>query len=407
VAENQNVEQLLEQNEVEQLLEKIEQEQSEPRPRVRGFQYERATSSQTPTLRPAPPPGRSLGRAFVVLLILAGFGIAAFSAWDAFGRYRAYGVVGGHMVHVSANVDGLLRFVHVQEGDNVRQDETIATLHNLQLNQQLTRVADELQVAEAQLHAETAKLHWTLQQQRLVNDEATVDFLKLRSLQAQREAELSVLLDQLKRAERLDSYGAITAATLHELRTGVQGQHEVLARMTETLTAMTQRTENADGRSEMGFEQLSPTLARIAGLLNESVRIRERLAECELKSPVNGTIVKRHKPAGEMAANAEPIFEILEEGSLHVELYLPQKLASTISVGDELEVQIDSYSERVACEVVRMGEHYTAPPAHVQKFYRPKQALLAVYLRPKTGFPASTRIPVGAVVKLPSRWNIR
>lgn len=392
---------------VEQLLEKIEEEQSDPKPRVRGFQYERTAESQAPTLRPAPPPGRSFGKIFVVLLILSGFGIAAFSVWDAFGRYRAYGVIGGNVVHVSANTNGLLQFVHVQEGDDVRQNERIATLHNLQLDQQLSRVADQLQLAEAQLHAETAKLRWTLQQQQIVNDETTVDFLKLWSLQAKHETDLNVLQDQLRRAERLDREGAISEEKLHTLRTSVQGQRAVLGRMSDTLAAMKNRSKDADGQSEMGFEQLSPTLARIESLLNESERIRERLAECELNSPVNGTIVRRHKPAGESVASAETIFEILEEGSLRVEMYLPQKLVSTISVGDELELQIDSYSERVTCEVVRLGEHYTAPPQHIQKFYRPKQALLPIYLRPKSGFSARTRIPVGAVVKLPSRWNIR
>ena len=72
-------------------------------------------------------------------------------------RYAAFGIVSANSVVVSAPLDGHVQFMHVREGDQVRQGQLLATLHNLEAEHRLERIADQLRPAQSNLSAAIAK----------------------------------------------------------------------------------------------------------------------------------------------------------------------------------------------------------------------------------------------------------
>ena len=100
------------------------------------------------------------------------------------------------------------------------------------------------------------------------------------------------------------------------------------------------RAEAAANSPRLGAEQLAPLVAKVDMLLNETKRISDWASQGELRAPVNGTVLHRHHPAGECVKSHEPLFSVIEESSLEIELYLPQEITDKYKVGDTVKLKI-------------------------------------------------------------------
>ena len=109
-------------------------------------------------VRPTPLPKRPKGRVLVstLLICLCGGGLIAF--WNALFRCEAYGSITGRIIDVSSPWHGVLQSLHVREGQAVRQGQLLATVRSHDLELQLARVGDEIQIAQATLDSQIAEL---------------------------------------------------------------------------------------------------------------------------------------------------------------------------------------------------------------------------------------------------------
>ncbi|MCA9051715.1 MAG: HlyD family secretion protein, partial [Planctomycetaceae bacterium] len=158
---------------------------------------------------------------------------------------------------------------------------------------------------------------------------------------------------------------------------------------------------NAVSGPRLGREQVAPLIAKVDMLLHETERIREWIDQGNVKAPVNGTVLHRHHPAGECIRSHEPLFSVIEESSLEIEMFLPQEMADEYSVGDVIQLNIQPFEQLVPCKVVAIGGEYRRPPTNLEIYYRSDITLLPVRVRPAPEFAADKRMTVGAVAKLP------
>jgi hypothetical protein len=147
--------------------------------------------------------------------------------------------------------------------------------------------------------------------------------------------------------------------------------------------------------------QLKPCFVRIENLQAEIGRLRERLNQNQIRSPVKGRVLMRHRFTGECVSRAQTIFEVLEDDSLAVVLYLPQSHAEQLHVGDDVEVMIEPRRERVSVVVDRIGDRFEPPPKNLQRYYRGASHLLPVYLRPKYRYGDDSPLRLDCEVRLP------
>ncbi len=347
------------------------------------------------------PKTRPRGRLLIALLMFAACGAGIATVWDSLLRYQAYGVVTGKVINVSAPIDGVLQYVHVREGDEVRQDTRLATVFDLDYEHRLARIADELKMAQATLHAEIARVQWQSQVQETEMTKSKADFFESASDMYEETATLGVIRNELARTQALSETKAAKELDLKNQTIQEQAHTDKLTSIQKALHVLKERAETAANIPRLGTEQIAPLVAKVDMLLNETDRIREWIQQGELKAPVNGIVLSRHHPAGECIKSHEPLFSVMEEASLEIELFLPQELTASYKVGDTIKVKIEPFEQLVPCTVSAIGTEHRHPPANIEVFYRKNVTLLPIRLRPSPEFAADRRMSVGAVAKLP------
>lgn len=363
----------------------------------------KTSASVEPTAPAAPrtPPQRRSGR-----LLLAGLMFAACSAgiatvWDSLLRYRAYGVVTGRIVDVSAPIDGVLQSVHVREGDEIRQDSRLALVSDLQSQQQLERVADELKIAEARLHAEIARIQWQAKVQDTEMTKSLAEFHEGVGQVHETVGSLNVIRNELRRTRELIHTEAARDVDYVNQTIREQAQKDKLDAVQNALAVLKERAETAANIPRLGEEQVAPLVAKVDMLLNETERIRKWISQGDLRAPINGKVLHRHHPAGEYVKSSEPLFSVIEDASLEIELFLPQEMTAEFEPGDTINLKIEPFEDLVPCTVTQIGSEHRRPPSNIEVFYRRDVKLLPVSVRPEARFANDRRLSVGAVAKLP------
>jgi len=359
-----------------------------------------AASSKPPTA-PGAPKTRPRGRLLIAILMFSACGAGIATVWDSLLRYQAYGIVTGKVINVSAPIDGVLQYVHVREGDHVRQDARLATVFDLDFEHRLQRISDELKMAQASLHAEIAKVQWQSKVQETEMTKSMADFFEGASNMYQETAALGVIRNELARTQALSQTHAAKEMDLRNQTIREQAGTDKLRAIQKALRVLKERAETAARIPRLGSEQIAPLVAKVDMLLNETERIREWIQQGELKAPVNGVVLSRHHPAGECIKSHEPLFSVMEESSLEIQLYLPQELTADYNVGDTIKLKIEPFEQLVPCEVTAIGTEHRQPPPNIEVFYRKNVTLLPIRVRPSQEFAGDRRMSVGAVAKLP------
>lgn len=349
---------------------------------------------------------RPRGRLLIATLMIIACGAGAFTVWDSLFRYQAYGVVTGRIIEVGVPIEGILTSLYVKEGDAVRQDAQLARVMDLEFEQQLARVTDELRIADATLQAEIAKVRWQSQVDDTEMTKSIAELYESTGRMHQEHGSLDLLRNQLERTKELHLKNATTNLELSTFTIQENAKQEELNSLQQWVKVLTERARRAAESPRLGVEQIQPMIAKSEMLLNEISRLRERIAQGSLRSPVNGTVLRRYHPAGECIKPNEPLFSMIEESSLEVEVFLPQQLSDAYKVGDTIRLKIEPFDELVPCEVTSIGAEHRRPPDNIEVFYRSHVRLLPIRVKPLGEFLSDKKLSVGSVAKLPHFGNV-
>jgi hypothetical protein len=173
------------------------------------------------------------------------------------------------------------------------------------------------------------------------------------------------------------------------------------------LVSWQKRSQIAELQAQASLEVLQPLLAEMRNLESEQARLRSEMSQGEVRAPVNGTVLKRHRYTGEGAEQLQTLFTILEEDSLEVVLYVPQHRIDEFDANQTLHVRLPPFQDPVACRVARFGDENVPPPTRLQRHYAHQAKLLPVHLLPSSERLEHSHVQLGAVVQLPfdaRRW---
>jgi multidrug resistance efflux pump len=379
-----------------------------------GFPRQRVNQAASPPAPQPPVPKRPKGRWFIGITLLVLCSFAAYKVWDSFFRYQAHGTVQGRIVQLSPPWDGVIQYVHVREGEEVRQGQVLMTVDNVELRQRQLQLTNELKVAQATLAAEIAKLKWQAAFQSNNSQKAVSEYYQAWGNLMNGQAMLEDLKVEMERTLRLNLSKAVPERELTQLRARIQGVSEKVEKLKTSVAELKDRAEHAKGLIRKGdelgagladatSEQLKPYPARIEAIQDELAWIHKRLEQSQVCAPTNGVIVKLMRYAGEYCKADQPMLMLLEHESLQIVLYLPQNASTRLKVGDEEELVVLPYDQRVCCKVVRVGDAYAPPPDNIELQYWTKEKLLPVYLEPSEGLATWMMLRPNAVVRLPYR----
>ncbi|KAF0191694.1 MAG: RND family efflux transporter MFP subunit [Gammaproteobacteria bacterium] len=88
-------------------------------------------------------------------------------------------------------------------------------------------------------------------------------------------------------------------------------------------------------------------------------QIRAQLEYTDIRSPVTGVVVTKHKQNGDMATPGAPILTIEDPSNIEVETFIKESYVNQINPGDKVQVSIDALRKQgsgTVTRVVRSGE---------------------------------------------------
>jgi multidrug resistance efflux pump len=343
------------------------------------------------------------------VLLLAACAYGTYQLWDTFFRYRAHGVVTGRVLQLSPPWEGVVQYVHVREGETVRQGQLLLTLENTELRQRRAQLDDELRLAQAALDAETARLKWQAAFHLDQSENALARYYETWGELLQQQAVLDRLHSDADRVATLQARNAVSKQEVDQVSADLRGQEQKLAKLRSALAERKRRAEltqsllgtgddSSPGLTADGADQLKPALARLDAVRADRARLDQRLAEGRLCAPTNGLVVKITYFAGERCVPSEPLLALLEEGSLRVVLYLPQRASASLAVGDEINVRVDPYPDPIPCTLLQVADRYEPAPESIKRHYAAGQPLLPAVFQPPPESARWMALRVGSVV---------
>lgn len=133
------------------------------------------------------------------------------------------------------------------------------------------------------------------------------------------------------------------------------------------------------------------------------------LADCTLRAPIDGVIIRRHIEAGVLAAAGTPAFSLADTRSVKVSFGAPDVLLGRLKLGDTLAVRVEALGEERAGAITRINPSADARSRTFEVETtldnagdRLKVGMVVSILLPETpALAALPALPLTAVVRAP------
>lgn len=242
-------------------------------------------------------------------------------------------------IKIGSELGGKLRSVNVEEGDAIVRGQLLAVLENDDYRAQVTS-------AEAEVNAKEATLRKVLNGAR--SQERSEAWSSVRAAQAVMENARS----EMERRQKLYAAGFISR---EELERYAREYDVARAKHQETVERHSLVDDQAR-EEDRSFAEADLQLARAR--LEEA---RARYAKTLIKSPIDGTVLRKHHRNGESVSNPstvpDPILTIGDKRMLRVRVEVDETEVSKVRVGQKAYVTADAFGKQYFWgRVVRVGE---------------------------------------------------
>lgn len=321
----------------------------------------------------------------VILLLMAIF--IAFLVSRASGENGAItttGTIEIDEVIVAPEAAGRVREVLVAEGDRVVEGQVLVQFDTATLQAQRAQLEAALRAAQANARAAQASLDLISagpSPEQLAVAQAGVD-----------QAELALDIAQ-------ETYDDL-AEYLRETSTGIALNQQVERAQAALNAAQAQYNLVATGarpeQVQAAREQAEAAVAQADAAQAALDLLDVQLNKMSLISPINGMVLERIIQPGEFAAPGSVLLVLGKEESMTLTVYVPEDRYGEISLGQTVEVRVDSFpGETFEGRVVHIADQAEFTPRNVQTVSSRKSTVFGIRLalaggqdRLKAGMPA-------------------
>lgn len=209
---------------------------------------------------------------------------------DAYGNFEADEVI------VSAQSQGTLTFLNVNEGTILEADQQVGKIDTTATSIKMDQLAAQQTVITARLR--------NLEAQLSVQDEQRVNLVR-----------------EVDRIEKLKKQEAATSQQYDD----ILGKLKVQDMQTEALR--TQKNIIAGERSVL--------MAQIEDVKN----LQEK---CRIVNPIKGIVLEKYVEANELVSPGKALYKIANTGKMELKVYVSGEQLPSIAIGDSADVMIDS-----------------------------------------------------------------
>jgi len=208
---------------------------------------------------------------------------------DAYGNFEATEII------VSAQANGELINLNLEEGDVLKANQIVGFIDSTDLYLRKKLLAQQIQTIKSQLISINSEID--VQKQQLDNN-----------------------LISKKRIENLYSQGAATKKQLDD----INGLVDVNRKMIISIKSKKQSI-----------------LDQIEGVRIQIEQIEESISKCIINNPVSGTVLVKYAEKGELASMGKPLYKVADVENIKLKAYISGSQMPKIRLGDEVEVLYD------------------------------------------------------------------
>jgi HlyD family secretion protein len=252
------------------------------------------------------------------------------------------GAVGANQVIVSAQVEGRIQKLLVDEGTPVKAGDLVATLDPSELQAQAAAAVATItslqhKVAEMQ-HTEASTSGSTSSD--VANAQAKLSSAKAQLLQA--KAALERTESDSRRTIELAKTGVASDQERVQAETNLQAAQATVQAQQDLVRAAEADLNSAIARTQQGNAAKSTVAATEADLktaIAQKNQAEVRLGYTSIVAPVTGTVSVRAARQGEVVNIGAPIVTIVDLNDAWVRAAIPETYADHIGYGDTLRVR--------------------------------------------------------------------
>ncbi len=234
--------------------------------------------------------------AYPMLVLLAASCVEGNKAYDASGVFESTEVT------VSAEGNGKILSLDIQEGDRLVAGQIVGCIDTVQLH-----------LSEVQLEAS----------RRAVGSGRLDISRQIAAL----ESQIGKQRQELDRFTKLEKAGASNRKQVEDIQAQIETLERQLAAQEESLNSSNRNVSGQADALEAQIEQ-----------------IRDRIRKCVITSPVAGTVLAKYSEAGEFAALGRALFKVADIDNIRLRAYITADQLTTLKLGQQVRVFADQGS---------------------------------------------------------------
>jgi len=245
-------------------------------------------------------------------------------------------LIAAHQIQVSPiEVSGLVKELYVEEGKRFNKGDVLAVLD---------MTSFEADVADARHTVDSAEQRYLEFQRGFRREE--ID--QARNDLAESDEQLRKMYADYKRAHDLRGTGGIAAADYDQADMAYRAQEQRVSRLKNALKLM-----------EMGprDERIAAAKADFGAAKARLRKAEWRLANCTIRAPVSGTILKKSAELGNLVSPlsfnvSATLCEMADLSDMEVELDITERDIAKVAKGMPCKVRAEAYPDRIYTGVV-------------------------------------------------------
>ena len=213
--------------------------------------------------------------------------------YDATGSFEATEII------VSAQANGRILSINLNEGDQLQQGQMVGVIDSTQLYLQKMSLLSNARGVRAQqpdIRKQTASI----------------------------QEQISAQEREKARVQRLLASNAANQKQLDDIESQIDVLQKQLLALTSTL--------------EKNSEHIS---AQSSTLEIQVAQLDDQLEKTRIVSPISGTVLNRYAEAGELATMGTPLFKIADTGTMYLRAYVTNDQLAQIKLNDKVTVRVD------------------------------------------------------------------
>jgi len=267
-------------------------------------------------------------------------------------------------------IQGRLKSLWVDEGYTVKKGQLLAELESDQVEAQLATAQANVANLDAQIQQATVDVSYTTKNTSAALSAAEAAVSSVQAHLAHSRAVLADTSAEYQRARDLYDGGVISKSALdlatmnyQTSQADVEASEKDLSQAEANLKVAQAAKDTVDLKVQALRALRESRHAAVAQLAVAQANLAER----NIYSPTDGTILARPVEVGDVVVPGSPIFVMVDMSRLYVKVYIPEPDIPKIKLGDEAEVNVDAFPGRkFAARVTKVYEQAEFTPKNVE-----------------------------------------